>query len=98
MQVKGYQVAPAELENILKEHPAIVDAAIVGVPDAITGERPRAFVVLKQGVNVTDKEIIDFVGNKVAPYKKVTQVTFLGSIPKNTTGKILRKVIKQQYC
>ncbi|XP_075976990.1 uncharacterized protein LOC142977139 [Anticarsia gemmatalis] len=98
IKVKGYQVPPAELESILKEHPAVLDAAVVGVPDDVTGERPKAFVVLKEGAQAVDKEILEFVSQKVAPYKKIKELSFLDSIPKNPSGKILRKVIKEQYC
>ncbi|CAB3255929.1 unnamed protein product [Arctia plantaginis] len=98
IKVNAYQVPPAELENVLKEHPAVLDVAVVGVPDDVTGERPRAFVVLKQGVTSTDKEIMEFINKRVAPYKKIKQVSFLDSIPKNASGKILRKTIKEQYC
>lgn len=90
-QVKGYQVPPAELENVLKEHPAVLDAAVVGVPDDFTGERPRAFVVLKPGVTATDKEIMEFIDKRVAPYKKIKEVSFLDSIPKMHLGKFYEK-------
>lgn len=97
-QVKGYQVPPAELENVLKEHPAVLDAAVIGVPDSVTGERPIGFIVLQPGKKATDNEIIDFVTKRVAPYKKINQITFLNQIPKNPSGKILRKVLKEEYC
>lgn len=98
IKVKGYQVPPAELENVLKEHPAILDAAVVGVPDTVTGERPRGFVVLKPEAKANDKDIMEFVSKRVAPYKKINEITFLKEIPKNPSGKILRKSLKEQYC
>ncbi|KAJ8719772.1 hypothetical protein PYW08_011947 [Mythimna loreyi] len=97
IKVKGYQVPPAELENVLKEHPAVLDAAVIGVPDPVTGERPRGFVVFKPGVKATDTEIIEFVSKRVAPYKKIQQITFLNEIPKNPSGKILRKSLKEEF-
>uniref|UniRef100_A0A2H1V6K9 Luciferin 4-monooxygenase n=1 Tax=Spodoptera frugiperda TaxID=7108 RepID=A0A2H1V6K9_SPOFR len=98
IKVKGYQVPPAELENVLKEHPAVLDAAVVGVPDQATGERPRGFVVLKPEAKANDKDIKEFVSKRVAPYKKINEITFLKEIPKNPSGKILRKTLKEQYC
>ncbi|KAJ8720362.1 hypothetical protein PYW07_012405 [Mythimna separata] len=98
IKVKGYQVPPAELENVLKEHPAVLDAAVIGVPDPVAGERPRGFVVFKPGFKATDEEIIEFVSKRVAPYKKIQQITFLNEIPKNPSGKILRKSLKVEFC
>ncbi|XP_059062874.1 uncharacterized protein LOC131855605 [Achroia grisella] len=98
IKVKGYQVPPAELENVVKEYPAVADAAVTGVPDPLTGERPKAFVVLKEGSNVTEQDIMNFVSERVAPYKKIKEVIFLDSIPKNPSGKILRRVLKEKYC
>lgn len=89
---------PAELENVLKEHAAILDAGVVGVPDDAAGEKPKAFVVLKPGAEATEQEIIEFVSKRVAPYKKIKEVIFLESIPKNPSGKILRRTLKEQYC
>ncbi|XP_028042788.1 4-coumarate--CoA ligase 1-like [Bombyx mandarina] len=98
IKVKGYQVAPAELEAVLKEHADVYDAAVVGVPDPITGESPRAFVVLNKDSKVDEKLILDYVSEKVAAFKRLKSVTFVDSIPKNPSGKILRKVLKEQYC
>lgn len=87
IKVKGYQVPPAELEAILRTHPDISDAAVVGVPHAKNGEAPRAFVVKKDESEVSEKEIQDFVAEKVVEYKELTGgVTFLSEIPKNATG------------
>ncbi|CAH0400179.1 unnamed protein product [Chilo suppressalis] len=94
IKVKGYQVPPAELENVLKEHPSIHDAAVIGVPDASTGERPKAFVVTVPGSNVKDHEIVEFVEKRVAPYKKITEIEFVDSIPKSVSGKILRRLLQ----
>ncbi|KAM3960255.1 uncharacterized protein ACR2FA_005733 [Aphomia sociella] len=98
IKVKGYQVPPAELENVVKEYQAVADAAVVGIPDPLTGERPKAFVVLKEGSEVTEQDIINFVSERVAPYKKIKQVMFLDIIPKNPSGKILRRLLKEKYC
>ncbi|KAL4715780.1 hypothetical protein ACJJTC_006359 [Scirpophaga incertulas] len=94
IKVKGYQVPPAELESVLKEHPAVHDAACVGIPDPITGERPKAFLVLKPGAAANHKEIVDFVAERVAPYKRIKDVEFIETIPKNASGKILRRMLR----
>lgn len=99
IKVKGFQVPPAELEEILRSHPDIVDAAVVGIPHPINGEAPRAFVVKRENRNVTEKDIQEFVAAKVVNYKHLTGgVQFLESIPKNQTGKIMRREIKRKYC
>lgn len=99
IKVKGFQVPPAELEEVLRSHPDVADAAVVGVPHDRNGEAPRAFVVLHKDSKVTDKEIFDFVTSKVVEYKQLTGgVQFIDAIPKNSTGKIMRREIKQKYC
>ncbi|KAI4457775.1 long-chain-fatty-acid--coa ligase [Holotrichia oblita] len=97
IKYKAYQVAPAELEGMLLAHPAIADAAVVGLPDEEAGELPLAFVVKRKGANITAKEIQDFIAGKVSPQKKLRGgVIFIDSIPKNPTGKILRRVLKEK--
>jgi acyl-CoA synthetase (AMP-forming)/AMP-acid ligase II len=97
IKYKGYQVPPAELEALLLAHPAIADAAVVGVTDADSGEEiPKAFVVTQPGAALSEEDIIDFVAGKVAPYKRIRQVEFIDTIPKSSTGKILRKVLRTQ--
>ena len=93
IKYKGYQVAPAELEALLLTHEAIADVGVVGV-DRDGLEIPRAFVVLQQGAELTEDELMDWVAERVTPYKKVRAVTFLDEIPKNPTGKILRKDLR----
>jgi acyl-CoA synthetase (AMP-forming)/AMP-acid ligase II len=88
---KGYQVAPAELEGLLIGHPAIADAAVIPVADEESGENPKAFIV-KRG-EITAQEVMDYIADKVAPYKKVREVEFVGEIPKSASGKILRRVL-----
>nr|CAD7259178.1 unnamed protein product [Timema shepardi] len=95
IKYKAFQVAPAELEAILLKHPSIEDAAVVGVPDEISGELPKAFVVKKQGVDVSEEEIVKFVEGQVSPHKKLRGgVTFVDSIPKTSSGKILRRELR----
>ncbi|CAI8612206.1 unnamed protein product [Vicia faba] len=91
IKYKGYQVAPAELEQLLQSHPEIKDAAVVPYPDEDAGQVPLAFVVRQPQSSMGEAEIIDFVAKQVAPYKKIRRVVFVHSIPKNAAGKILRK-------
>jgi acyl-CoA synthetase (AMP-forming)/AMP-acid ligase II len=94
IKYKGYQVPPAELEALLLTHPAIADAAVVGVPDDSGQEIPKAFVVKQSGTALTEAEVMGFVAGEVAPYKKVRQVEFIDAIPKSPSGKILRKDLR----
>ncbi|KAA1426332.1 4-coumarate--CoA ligase family protein [Nocardioides antri] len=94
IKYKGYQVPPAELEAVLLTHPDIADAAVVPHPDDDAGEVPHAFVVLQQGASLTAEDVIAYVGEKVAPHKKVRVVDFIPAIPKSASGKILRKDLK----
>ncbi|XP_068628846.1 uncharacterized protein [Battus philenor] len=98
IKVKGYQVPPAELEAVLREHPDVKDAAVVGIPHPTTGETPKAFVVLKSNCNTKAKEICEFVDKKVASYKRIDDIVFIDSVPKSSAGKILRRVLKEKYC
>lgn len=88
---KGYQVAPAELEGLLIGHPAIADAAVIPVHDDEAGENPKAFIVKRS--EITPQEIMDYIAEKVAPYKKIREVEFVQEIPKSASGKILRRVL-----
>jgi long-chain acyl-CoA synthetase len=96
IKYKGYQVAPAELEALLHEHPAVLDVAVIPKPDVAGGEAPKACIVRRPGVDVTPEEIMAFVAGKVAPYKKIRDVEFLESIPKTPSGKILRRDLIQR--
>lgn len=97
IKVKGNQVSPTELENLIMEIEGIVDAAVVGVPDDLSGEVPRAYVVTKPGQNLNEADIQKFVSSKVTHYKKLAGgVKFINSIPRNPSGKILRNELKIQ--
>nr|XP_023014135.1 4-coumarate--CoA ligase-like [Leptinotarsa decemlineata] len=95
IKVKGNQVSPTELENLIMEIEGIIDAAVVGVPDSLAGEVPRAYVVLKPGQNINEEDVQRWVNGKVTHYKKlVGGVKFIDSIPRNPSGKILRHELK----
>jgi acyl-CoA synthetase (AMP-forming)/AMP-acid ligase II len=94
IKVKGYQVAPAELESLLLEHPQIADVAVIPVADEEAGEVPKACVVTKGPL--TAAEVIDFVAPRVAHFKRVRHVEFIESIPKSPSGKILRRVLVER--
>jgi 4-coumarate--CoA ligase len=94
IKVKGFQVPPAELEALLISHPAVADVAVIGVPDEEAGERPKAFVVLKPGVETTEADLQAFVADHVASYKRISEVAFVDAIPKSPSGKILRRLLR----
>ncbi|POM63450.1 4-coumarate-CoA ligase [Phytophthora palmivora] len=95
IKYKGHQVAPAELEDVLHGHPAVVDSCCVRGRDLDSGEElPKAFVVLREGASTSPEDIMEYVGEKVAPYKRVRQVEFVDAIPKTMSGKILRRQLQ----
>jgi acyl-CoA synthetase (AMP-forming)/AMP-acid ligase II len=94
IKYKGFQVAPAELEAILLTHPAVADAAVIPSPDPEAGEVPKAFVVLREDVDLDS--IIQFVTAQVAPYKKIRLIETIDKIPKSPSGKILRRVLRDR--
>jgi 4-coumarate--CoA ligase len=97
IKVRGYPVAPAELEALLLTHPAVNDAAVIQVADAAAGELPRAYVVLKEPGAATEKDIYEWTKEKVAAYKRLDGgVVFVDTIPKSASGKILRRILRDQ--
>ncbi|XP_025986662.2 probable 4-coumarate--CoA ligase 3 isoform X1 [Solenopsis invicta] len=98
IKVKGFQVPPAELEAVLRTHPDVEEAAVIGIPHERYGEVPKAFVMVSKGKKPTEDDIKNFVKGKVSDYKQLKGgVTFLDDIPKNPSGKILRSKLKQVY-
>jgi long-chain acyl-CoA synthetase len=93
IKYKGFSVSPNEIERLLFTHPDVADCAVVGKPDSYAGEIPKAFVVPKPGTGVTSEEIVDFVKSRIAEYKWVREVEFVGDIPRTASGKILRKAL-----
>jgi acyl-CoA synthetase (AMP-forming)/AMP-acid ligase II len=92
----GYQVPPAELEAILITHPAVADAAVIPHPDEEAGEVPKAFVVVRPGVEADPDAIMAFVAERVSPQKRVRLIEFVDEIPKSASGKILRRVLVER--
>lgn len=98
IKVKGFQVAPAELEEIIRSYPEVADVAVIGVPHNVHGEVPRAYVVPKPNVQLNSSKLKEFVHDKVANFKQLTGgVAVVESIPKNASGKIMRRALKLQY-
>lgn len=94
IKYKGYQIAPAELEALLLSHPKVMDAAVIGVLDDEGQEIPKAFIVAAPESGLTDDEVVSYVAEHVAPYKKVRRVEFIDVVPKSSAGKILRKDLR----
>ncbi len=94
--VSGFNVYPREVEEFLYRHPKIADAAVVQAPDEYQGESVMAFVVLKQGETATEQEIIDYCRDGIAVFKCPRRVEFRAELPKNMTGKVLRRELREE--
>jgi fatty-acyl-CoA synthase len=93
----GENIYPAEVENALMQHPAVADGAVIGVPDEQWGEAVKACVVLKKTSAASEKQIIDFMRARIAHFKCPKSVDFVDAIPRNPTGKILKRVLREPY-
>ncbi len=97
IKYKSLSVAPAQLEALLLEHPAVADVAIIGKPNEEAGEIPKAFVVLRKGYeNQSTDELMAWANGKLSGYKHVREIEFIDAIPRNPSGKILRRILKEQ--
>ncbi len=97
INASGYKVLPREVEEVLFSHPAVLEAAVAGVPDAKRGETVKAFVVLKSGVHVTEAEITAYCRERLAPYKVPREIEFRDELPKTQVGKVLRRVLVEEH-
>jgi long-chain acyl-CoA synthetase len=96
INVAGFKVYPTEVENVIYEHPAVAEVAVYGVPDLEKSEIVKANIVLKPGQIVTEKQIIAFCSERMAAYKIPKVIKFVDSIPKNPTGKVLKRVLRDE--
>ena len=97
IKVSGYGLGTAEIESALVSHAAVAEAAVIGVPDELRGNVIRAFCILRQGFEPSDKlamELRDHVGHEMGPIAKPSTVEFVESLPKTSSGKIMRRVLK----
>jgi long-chain acyl-CoA synthetase len=92
----GYNIYPREVEDVLYEHPSVLEAAAVGIPVAGKGERVKAYVVLKAGETATEEEIIQFCRENLAPHKVPKFVEFRDDLPKTLVGKVLRRALLEE--
>jgi len=93
----GENIYPAELESVLADHPAVSDVAVIGVPDDRWGETVKAIVVRKAGTELTGQEIIEWSGDRLAGFKRPRSVDFVDAIPRNPSGKILKRQLREPY-
>ena len=97
IKYKGFGIAPAEIEALLFEHPAVADVAVIPKPDEEAGEIPKAFVVLRATADpITPDDLVKWANGKLAGYKNLREVEFIDAIPKNPSGKLLRRVLKDR--
>jgi long-chain acyl-CoA synthetase len=97
IKYKGFSIAPAQIEAILLEHPAVADVAVVAKADKEAGEIPKAFIVLRRGYeDQSADELLAWVNSKLATYKNVRAIEYIDAIPRNPSGKILRRMLKEQ--
>ncbi len=96
IKYKDYSVYPREVEDVIYEHPSVKLCAVIGKPSPTVGEIPKAFVVLREGAEATELEIMAFVKEKVAPYKAIREVEFRKELPISAAGKVLRRVLQEE--
>jgi fatty-acyl-CoA synthase len=93
----GENISSIEVEGVLYDHPSVLEAAVIAVPHEKWGETPHAYVVLREGSEVTEKELIQFSREKLAHFKAITGVTFVNELPKTASGKIQKVHLRNEY-
>jgi long-chain acyl-CoA synthetase len=93
--VSGFNVYPNEVEDVIFTHPAVVEAAVIGVPDEYRGEAVKAFIVVKPEMSLTADEILEFCRERMAKYKVPGHVVFVAALPKSAVGKVLRRELRE---
>ena len=93
----GENVYPAEVENAIFDHPKVSDVAVIGIPDEKWGEAVKACVVMKPDESLTEDEVIEWTRNKIAKFKCPKSVDFLETLPRNPSGKVLRRLLREPY-
>jgi long-chain acyl-CoA synthetase len=96
INVRGFNVYPREIEETLYQNPGIKEAAVIGIADEHKGEVPKAFVVLKENLNLSEHEILQYLRERLAAYKIPKHIEFRSDLPKNTSGKILKRLLKDE--
>ncbi len=94
INVSGFKIWPREVEEVLLQHPAVSEVAVVGIPDPVSGEAVKAFAVLKQNASVEELELVEFCRNRIAVYKAPRHVEFIDALPKNPAGKVLKRELR----
>jgi long-chain acyl-CoA synthetase len=94
INTSGFKVYPAEVENLLYAHPAVAEVAVFGGSDPVKGEIVKAHVVLREGQKPTQQELIEFCRGRIAKFKVPSEIQFVVSIPKNSTGKVLKRTLR----
>jgi long-chain acyl-CoA synthetase len=92
----GFNIYPKDIDQVLAEHPKVAEAVAVGIPDRYRGETVKAVVVLRPGQSASEEEILDFCRENLAKYKVPTEVEFRQALPKSTSRKILRRILRQE--
>ena len=93
----GENIYPAEIEDLLLGHPKVADAGVIGYPSEIWGEAVKAIVVVKPGEELAEDELIDWCKGKIGKFKTPNKIEFAEELPRTPTGKILKRVLREQY-
>ena len=96
INVSGFKVWPREVEEVLLQHPSLAESGVVGIADPVSGEAVKAFVVLKPGESISERELIDYARERMAVYKAPRYVEFIDALPRNPAGKVLKRELRSR--